>query len=230
MTTWREFSRFAKPWHLLTALISAASLITQIVLVVRGVNVLTDHAGNLPSVPERLFRFFSYFTVQSNILVIITALSLVLVAERDGRLWRVLRLDAMVGITVTLIVYHFALAPLLDLRGVSKLTDTGFHYVTPILAILGWLAFGPRPRFDVATLWWSLVWPALYFLYSIVHGENSGWYPYPFIDVGLHGYPTTLRNALLVCLLLLGVGTVYLTADAKLRRTPPSARPPSNAA
>ena len=75
---------------------------------------------------------------------------------------------------MTLIVYHFALAPLLDLKGLPALTDIGFHYITPILAIIGWLLFGPRPRVDQSTLSWSPAWPALYFVYSLVHGEVSG--------------------------------------------------------
>lgn len=209
----------ARAWHLATALVSAAALVTQVVLVLRGVNVLTDSAGNLPSIPERLLRFLSYFTVESNCLVIATSLSLAVNPTRDGKVWRVLRLDALVGITVTLVVYHLALRPLLDLHGLAKATDTGFHYVAPIMAVVGWLLYGPRPRVDVATLWWSLCWPIGYFCYTLGHGAASGWYPYPFVDAATNGYAFALRNALLVLFLLLGVGATYLTLDSRLLST-----------
>ena len=55
-----------------------------------------------------------------------------------NRLWQVLRLDALVGITVTGLIYVTLLRPLVDLSGVPRLTDIGFHYVTPIGAVLGW--------------------------------------------------------------------------------------------
>ncbi|MEO6958245.1 MAG: Pr6Pr family membrane protein [Antricoccus sp.] len=213
-------SRIARPWNLVTALLSTAALIIQLILVIRGVGVLTDENGPTVAAPERVLRFFSYFTVQSNILVILSCLTLVLAPQRDGRIWRVLRLDAIVGITVTIIVYHFALAPLLDLKGLASLTDITFHYVTPVLAIAGWLLFGPRPRIDRATLLWSLAWPALYFVYSLIRGAITNWYPYPFVDVTTIGYPRAFVNLLIVCVLLLGVGVLYRFGDAKLRPIP----------
>ena len=52
-----------------------------------------------------------------------------------------------------------ALRPIVDLSGVSALTNVGFHYLSPLLAVVGWLLFGPRPRIDRTTLLWSLAWP-----------------------------------------------------------------------
>lgn len=209
-------SRIARPWNLVTALLSTAALIIQLILVIHGVGVLTDENGPTVAAPERVLRFFSYFTVQSNILVILSCLTLAVAPNRDGRIWRVLRLDAIVGITVTIIVYHFALAPLLNLRGLAALTDITFHYVTPVLAIIGWFLFGPRPRINRATLLWSLAWPALYFVYSLIHGAITNWYPYPFVDIANIGYPRALLNLLVVCMLLLVVGVIYKFGDAKL--------------
>ena len=38
-----------------------------------------------------------------------------------------------------------------------------------------------------SALWWLLV-PLTFFAYSLIRGAIVDWYPYPFIDVGLHGY------------------------------------------
>lgn len=219
-----RLTRVPRPWHALTALVSSLSLVIQLVLVLRGVNVLADESGQIAGAGVRVLRFFSYFTVQSNILVIITSVALAAAAQRDGKVWRVLRLDALVGITVTLIVYHFALRPILDLHGIAAVTDIGFHYVTPILAIIGWLVFGPRRRIDRKTIAWALLWPALYFGYSLVHGAISGWYPYPFVDVGVIGYLVALRNVVLVCVLLAAIGALYVYGDRKLPVTSVSRR------
>lgn len=216
----RHLPRVARPWHAVTAAISLASLLVQLGLVISGVDVLVDESGRVAPTGVRVLRFFSYFTVQSNILVIITSSMLALDPRRSGKVWRVLRLDALgVGITVTLIVYHFLLAPVTDLDGIAAATNVGFHYLTPILAIVGWLLFGPRPRITGRTLAAMLIWPVLWFAYTIAHGAIAGWYPYPFIDAATIGYPAALRNAGLITLLLLGIAGLFLAGDRLVPRT-----------
>lgn len=206
-------------WFAVTAAVSLASLVVQLALVISGVDVLVDETGHAPATWQRVLRFFSYFTVQSNLLVIATSATLAVHPQRDGRVWRVLRLDALVGITVTLIVYHFLLAPILDLHGINAVTDVGFHYVTPILAIIGWLLFGPRRRITGGVLGAMLMWPVLWFGCTLAHGAIAGWYPYPFIDAATIGYPAALRNAGLITLLLLGISALFLLGDRLLPRT-----------
>ena len=135
-----------------TAVVGAAALVTQLVLTLRGIDVLGAGTGVIAPAPVRVLRFFSYFTIQSNLLVIATCASLALRPDRDGRGWRVARLDARSGISVTVVVYLVALAPYLDLRGLTWVTDQVFHIVVPILAVGGWWLFGPRPRVDDATV------------------------------------------------------------------------------
>lgn len=148
-------ARTARCWHALTALVALVALAIQIGLVLSGTAVLTSVEP--PSTGTRLLRFFSYFTVQSNLLVLLTAGTLALDPLRDGRVWRVLRLDALVGITVTGIIHWFFLRPLLDLDGWSYATDKMLHVVVPLLAIVGWLVFGPRHRVTRAELAPALV-------------------------------------------------------------------------
>jgi hypothetical protein len=211
--------------QLILAVITVGALLTQFVLVLRGTNVLIPAGEAKPATATRVIRYFSYFTVQSNILVAVTALTLVANPRRDGRVWRVVRLDAIVGIAVTGLIYVTLLRPVVDLHGVSKLTDVAFHYVVPLLAVMAWLLLGPRPRIDEVTLLGFLVWPIAYVGYTLIHGAASHWYPYPFIDVTTFGYPVALRNGAGVCLLLLGIAVVFLLVDRKLatgtiRRSP----------
>jgi len=211
----------ARAWHALTALISLVSLLIQFILIVKGTNVLVDDTTGLPAVntATRVLRFFSYFTVQSNVIVIVTTLMLARDPVRDGRWFRVVRIAGLIGILVTFVVYLVALRPILDLSGLAAVTDAGFHIVTPVLAVVGWVIFGPRPRFDRSTLAWSLVWPGLYFVYSLIHGAITDWYPYPFVDVTKLGYPRALGNLVVVVVLLLAVGAGYVWLDRRLHRT-----------
>jgi|tagenome__1003787_1003787.scaffolds.fasta_scaffold20630477_2 hypothetical protein len=215
--------RASQVWNAVIVLVVLASTITQLVLVVRGVDVLVDDDGAIPGTPVRLVRFFSYFTIQSNLLVLVTAAILVVRPDRDGRWWRIVRIAALVGITVTFFVYYAALRPLLDLHGITKATDIGFHYVAPLMAMGGWLLFGPRPRIDPGSLLRHLVWPLAYIAYIIVFGAATGWYPYPFVDAGDLGYPKALFHAVLVMALLLAVGGGYWYLDKVLGDVPTTA-------
>jgi hypothetical protein len=96
LSAWLTTSRI---WHGAVAAIVLAALLTQVVLVLSGgtdVNAVDPQVSI--DVGERLVRLFSYFTIQSNILVLIAATSLAANPIRDGRLWRVVRLDALLGI------------------------------------------------------------------------------------------------------------------------------------
>ncbi len=201
----------------MTALVIAVAVVVQLALVIRGANVLTQGAVRPPT-GTRIIRFFSYFTVQSNLFVLATSLALALRPDRDGRLFRVLRLDALIGITVTGIIYFQLLRPIVHLQGAAKLTDVAFHYAAPLLAVVGWLLFGPRPRIDETTQAASLLWPAAYVGYTLAHGAVTHWWPYPFIDADALGYAITLRNGVGICVLLLGVAAVYRFADHRLPR------------
>lgn len=150
----------------------------------------------------RIIRLLSFFTIQSNALVCATSWGLVLRPQRAGMLWRVLRVDAIAGIAVTGIVYSIALSGLQELHGWARLCDNIFHYIVPILTVLGWLVLGPRGRVDRPAVLAGLIWPVLWFGYTLVHGAISGWYPYHFIDVKDLGYGHALLNALLVTVLL----------------------------
>lgn len=101
------------------------------------------------------------------------------------------------------------------------------HTVTPLMAVIGWLPFGPRGQIDARVVAGSLVYPLLWLAFTLVRGPLAGdFYPYPFLDVGEHGYPRVLLNALLVALLLLALaaGAHALDRDLTRGRTTAGAR------
>ncbi|MCU1605745.1 MAG: hypothetical protein JWP46_2210 [Modestobacter sp.] len=197
------------------AVVVAASVATEFGRIL----VLAADDGAL--VLTRVIRFFSYFTIQSNVLVLALAVTLARDADRDGDRWRVLRLDALLGITITGLVYAVVLAPTLHPEGLGWWTNAGLHYVSPVATLALWLFAGPRPRVAGATVAWALVWPVLWIGYTLAHGAVSGWYPYPFLDVSDLGYAVALRNLGFVVLLALLFLLAFRAAD---RRLPGTAR------
>ncbi|GAA4658758.1 Pr6Pr family membrane protein [Kineococcus glutinatus] len=201
--------RRSRWWHAALAAVVAASLVTEL--------VLTLAAAEGPGTGTRLVRFASYFTVQSNLLVLAAALGLALRPDRDGRWWRVLRLDALLGITITGVVFGTVLAALVDPSGARWWTNAGLHYAAPAATLLGWLLFGPRPRVDRRSQVLAFAWPVAWIGWTFAHGALGGWYPYPFLDAGELGLPVALRNTAVVLLLGALLAVVLGVLDTRLR-------------
>ncbi|HEY9411452.1 MAG TPA: Pr6Pr family membrane protein [Jiangellaceae bacterium] len=228
MPTRGASSMAGRLWQLVTIIVVLASLGTQLVLVVRGVDVLVPGGRELPGTARRVVNFFSYFTVQSNLVLAVGAATLLVDSRRDGPGWRVLRFAGVLGIAITGIVFVTVLRPIVDLDGVSALTNVGMHYAAPLLGVVGWLLFGPRPRIDARTLLWTLAWPIAWLGYILVWGAATDWYPYPFVDVAAHGYGQVLLNSAVITVLFLAVAWAFMALDRRLGRaavTTPPGRP-----
>ncbi len=169
------------------------------------VPVAATTEGHFSSPAARAFNVFAFFTIQSNVIVGVTTLLLALDLRRTSTLFRTFRLIGLVAITITGIVYHVALAHLLDLDSWALAADVTLHTVVPVLAIVGWLAFGPRGATSGRIAALTLLFPAWYMIFSLVRGAFIGWYPYPFADVNALGYGRVLVNAFWICLLFVAV-------------------------
>lgn len=69
---------YARTWHALTALVAIAALVLQLALVLQGGRVLDE--VDPPGTGMGVYRFFAYFTVESNLLVAAAALTLAIEA------------------------------------------------------------------------------------------------------------------------------------------------------
>jgi len=214
----------ARIWYGAIAALAVAALLLQLWLAAHvSATPPGTEVGRLigAGLAGRLLRVLSFFTIQSNILSAITSAQLARAPDRDGPLWRVVRLSALVGITVTGIVYSTVLARIHQPNGWQETSvNTVVHYIVPVMMVLGWLLFGPRPRIDKRAVLWSLAFPILWFGYTLARGELTPWYPYPFVDVESHGYATVLVNALLVTVVLGAASALFWWGDRKLPAAP----------
>src|SRR6266702_2538165 len=184
--------RLARGWNAVIALLVGAGLVVQLWIAIRVSATPRGHAvGTLAGTPmgNRILRVLSFFTIQSNILSGVTAAQLARNPDRDGPVWRAVRLAALFGITVTGIVSSTVLAKIHEPHGWQETsTNDVFHYIVPIMMVLGWLLFGPRPRIDLRTIGRANLWPIVWAAYILSYGAATNWYPYPFLDVITHGY------------------------------------------
>jgi hypothetical protein len=217
--------RHAQIWHALTFAVAAGALTLQLVLVVRGHQHLGDslpeiEAAGRPDLGTRLVRFCSYLTIWFNVMIAGTCARLVVEPLHDGRVWRALRLDAVVIGVGGAIVHWILLRPLLDLHGADYLADKLLHVAVPLMSAVGWLIFGPRNRVNQADLVGFFVVPVAWLGYTLTRGAVTSWYPYPFIDVGRHGYARVGATAVALTALLSGLAAGAMWLDRRLANWP----------
>lgn len=204
---------FGRVWAAVTGLIVVCGIVIQLLVTANG------HEGFFPDNPERVFNVFAYFTIQSNLLLGGTALVLALQPSRSGGdLFTTLRLNGVLCIAVTGIVYHAVLAGTDDLHGWASVANFLLHTAAPVAGVLGWLLFGPRGLTDWRIVGWSIVYPVLWLVFTLVRGAFVGFYPYPFVNVDEHGYGRVLLNCLLVAVLFLALAAGANTLDRRLHR------------
>jgi hypothetical protein len=143
-------------------------------------------------------NFFSFFTIQSNILAS-AALIFTALIRRDERslVFDVLRGAATFYSLITGLVFALLLSGLQEqLDTHNSFVNFVVHYLIPVVLVVDWLIDPPRHRITVklALLW--LVYPLAWFIYTLVRGHSTGWYPYPFVDVSRHGYDGVLLRSL----------------------------------
>jgi hypothetical protein len=135
-----------------------------------------------------LVNFFSYFTILSNLLgAAVFLIGGARLGPTRAASWDLLRGQAVVVLTVTLVVFALLLADT-DVDVTNAWVDTVLHRLFPVVVIADWLLDPPRVRVNVRS---SLVWlaaPLAWTAYTLIRGAVVGWYPYPFLDPAEGGY------------------------------------------
>lgn len=168
------------------------------------------------SLTAALIQFFSFFTIQSNILAGLSLLALLL--KPQSRLNSFFSKEyvftgVLLYIIIVGLVYNTILRGIWQPTGLAKLADELLHVINPLLFIACWLLFGrKRPLKWAQALKW-LWYPFFYVIYILIRGALTNLYPYPFIDAGKLGYSAIMINSLglMVVFLLLGLLIVFIT-------------------
>jgi hypothetical protein len=163
-------------------------------------------------------NFFSFFTIQSNILAA-TMLVLAALVRREERslAFDSVRTAATFYVAITGVVFAALLSGLQErLDTHNAFANSVVHYVIPAAAVVDWLADPPRHRFTAKVALASLAYPVAWFAYTLARGSAEHWYPYPFVDVSQHGYGRVLLNSA-VFLIAFALGALALARIAAWR-------------
>jgi hypothetical protein len=191
----------------------------------------------------RLFataNFFSYFTIQSAFLAVVTLViagCFALLAPRDPAWLGVLRTMVTVYVVISGIVFGLIVmqASTRDYRIEVPWSDTLLHFVVPVLALVAWTAdsiIAVNPRVPWPTIGWVLIFPSLWLWYTLVRGEDVGWYPYFFLDeTQVGGWGGVVAYCVLVVGIFVAVTAALVAVNRWLwRRSTRTHAAPSSAA
>src|ERR1700750_1997514 len=135
-----QFSSSERVFLFLLAFVVWFALIGQFYLII--VNRQT-------SVIETIIRYFTFFTILTNILVALCCTALLLKqASRWGKFFSKITTQTaiVVNITIVGILYNSILRGMLKLEGMQRVVDELLHLVIPLLFVIYWLIFVPKGR------------------------------------------------------------------------------------
>lgn len=165
-------------------------------------------------------NFFSFFTIQSNILV---ALLLLLIGfcNLKGITGNIafLRGAATLYIAMTGVIYFLLLSGNEDaLQTTIPWVNIVLHYLMPIAVVADWIFFPARHNvpFRRALLWFA--YPFAYAVYSFVRGAVTGWYPYPFLNPVTTGWPNVVAISLIIAIAIIGLTWLLVKRTPKAPR------------
>ena len=172
-------------------------------------------------------NFFSYFTVQSAMLAVVTlciAAAYALLAPNDPPWLGILRTMVTVYLLVSGLVFALIVgqASSRDYRIDVPWSDTLLHWVVPALAVVAWTAdsiMAVNPRVPWSTVGWVLVYPSLWLPYTLVRGADVGWYPYFFLDEAqVGGVGGVVAYCALVLVIFVAITAVLVAVNRALWR------------
>jgi hypothetical protein len=165
---------------------------------------------------KTVVNFFSYFTVLCNILV---ALTLTLSFTGPGSFFARVSVQSAIALYIFIVglVYNTVLRGVWKPEGLQLVVDNTLHVAVPLLYLIYWLLYTPKRILQWKDILPWLIFPAIYFAYSLARGPMADWYPYPFLDAVKHGYGKVAINSAFVLLafLVVGLGLIALNRSGK---------------
>jgi hypothetical protein len=169
------------------------------------------------SLIESIVFYFSFFTILSNIGVVLVYAA----ALAPGRFAEfstpVARATMAVCIAIVGLVYFTVLSNIWAPQGLFWLCDVLLHYAAPVIYVVWWTSAGRDGSLTWQDAAKMLAFPVLYLVYALVRGKLTGIYPYPFIDAGLLGWTKTITNAAAVALLFVVFSFIAIGFDRRVK-------------
>ena len=200
----QQQSKFSKIFIAIGAIIATLAVLLQLYVIIEN---------RVMSIAQTLIKFFSYFTIISNIMVAIcfTTLSVKPISKWGHFFSKAQTVTAInVYILVVGLVYNMVLRWLWSPKGLQLMADNLLHVVVPIWFLIYWIAWIPKVNLQWKNVFYFLIYPAVYCVYILVRGAISNQYPYFFIDAAKLGYPQVALNCTVLLVVFLVLSLLHI--------------------
>ncbi|MFN0257544.1 Pr6Pr family membrane protein [Pedobacter ureilyticus] len=162
---------------------------------------------------ELVIRFFSYFTIDSNLLVALCSTSILFFRSTSvGRFFAKPQVIAAIAIYIIVValVYNAVLRFLWAFEGWSMVLNELLHVVVPLMFLGYWIYFVPKQQLQWKHIWFWLIYPLVYTIFVLFRGNYSGFYPYPFLNVTKFGIEKVVVNCAIITLLFAFLSILFV--------------------
>ena len=169
-------------------------------------------------VAETIIRFFSFFTILTNILVALFYTAKIFNAfsekfkifNQKGSLTAITTFILVVGL-----VYQIVLRRIWSPTGMQQIVNELLHSIIPLFVIIYWFFFSRRRiiKFTEIRIW--LFYPLFYLIVVLVRGQFSNYFPYPFLNFPEIGALKTGINCAIILLLILAIMKILIFINNK---------------
>lgn len=162
------------------------------------------------SFTEANFRFFTYFTILTNLIVTIYFTCLALKNQREEYENSGILTAITVYITVVGFIYQVILRAGFPPTFLQIIANELVHSVIPVFTIIFWYLYGNKKdlHYNMIPKW--TIYPICYLLLILIRGHFSGFYPYPFVNVTNLGLSKVLINSLWISIFFIAVSVLYI--------------------
>lgn len=173
---------------------------------------------------ETVIRFFSFFTILTNILVALFFTAKIF--KSFGNRFEILnKKTTLIAITTFIfvvgLVYQVVLRAIWKPTGVQFLVNELLHSVIPVLFLIYWFLFSPQENIKIKEVILWLLYPLFYLGFVLSRGLMSNFYPYPFLNISEIGIAQVLINSVLitvVILFIMGILVVINNQKSKINK------------
>ncbi|WP_449279419.1 Pr6Pr family membrane protein [Leucobacter sp. GX0328] len=178
-----------------------------------------------------ILNFFSFFTIESNLLAMVVLLAQAIGRARGragGRALHVAVLCATTYMVITGIVYNTVLRSIELPQGTTLgWSNEMLHLIAPLWMLIDWLLTARTRELRFAHIGVVVIYPVVWLAYTLMRGPatlNQGtgagqWYPYPFLDPAhAGGYGAVAVACVLVAVAIVAVALGLVAVSRWARR------------
>lgn len=169
-----------------------------------------------------LGNMFSYFTIQTNLLVLFWLAIALIYRNHDKRpkiMHPIIHGAICLYISGTFVIFAIFLSPYYQPTGIEAISNILMHYIVPVAFIVEWFITESNTEYKYSYLPYYTIYPFGYVIFTAIRGAFTGFYPYYFFDLSMITIIDLAINVFLLFVLFTIMGSIYIAINRRLYKS-----------